>query len=83
VLSAGKKSHKGNRLGGADYQSASSGKGGQMDKIEKNCGNCLYYNYQGKRGLAVAECEVYSAMHTAVDKACPNWKEEQHVLRNR
>ena len=54
-----------------------------MDKAEKKCGNCLYYNYRGRRGLAAAECEVYSAMHTATDKACPNWKEERNVLRSR
>lgn len=44
---------------------------------QKMCGNCLYYNYGKKRGEAIAECEVYSALHTAADKPCTNWKEEK------
>ena len=44
---------------------------------QKMCGNCLYYNYGKKRGEPTAECEVYSALHTAVDKPCTNWKEEK------
>lgn len=41
---------------------------------EKNCGNCRWFNYRGKRGEPVAECETYSSMHYSTDKKCSSWK---------
>lgn len=45
---------------------------------DKRCGNCIYFNYGGRRGLDRAECEVYSAMKSNNEKHCTNWKEERH-----
>ncbi len=45
-----------------------------MEVQEKTCGNCRWYNYKGRRGLPVAECETYSSMHFCTDKKCSSWR---------